>query len=47
MPEAILLDERDDTYRRLSKFLDRMPGGFPETDTGVEIKILKKLFTVP
>jgi len=35
----------EDVYRRLRKFLDELPGGFPETDTGVEIKILKKLYT--
>lgn len=35
----------DDIYRRLREFYDRLPGGFPETDTGVEIKILKKMFS--
>ncbi|MBW2052990.1 MAG: hypothetical protein JRI54_11050 [Deltaproteobacteria bacterium] len=25
--------------------MDTMPAGFPATDTGVEIKILKKMFT--
>ncbi len=34
----------DDVYTRLRAFLDAMPGGFPASDTGVEIKILKKLF---
>jgi len=34
-----------DVYARLREFLDKMPAGFPETPTGVEIKILKKLFT--
>jgi len=34
----------NDTYLRLREFLDRMPGGYPATDTGVELKILKKLF---
>ncbi len=34
----------DLTYQRLREFLDRMPGGFPATESGVEIKILKKLF---
>jgi electron transport complex protein RnfB len=35
----------DEVYRDLAKFLDRMPGGFPKTESGVELKILKKLFT--
>ena len=34
-----------DTYVKLAKFLDNLPGGFPSTDTGVELRILKKLFT--
>ena len=35
----------DEVYTRLREFLDRLPGGYPETDTGVEIRILKKLFS--
>ena len=35
----------DDVYLRLREFLDRMPGGFPETESGIEIRILEKLFT--
>lgn len=34
-----------DVYVRLREFLDKLPAGFPETPTGVEIKILKKMFT--
>lgn len=34
----------EDVYKKLRAFYDRLPGGFPETDTGVEIKILKKMF---
>jgi len=34
-----------DVYLRLRKFLDNMPGSYPETQSGVELKILKKLFT--
>jgi len=33
-----------DVYGKLREFLDKMPGGYPTTETGVEIKILKKLF---
>jgi len=32
-------------YKKLRKFMDNLPTGFPETESGVEIKILKKLFT--
>lgn len=35
----------DDAYTSLRQFLDQFPLGFPATDSGVEIKILKKLFT--
>ena len=35
----------EDVYARLREFLDALPGGFPATDSGVEIKILKKLYT--
>ena len=32
-------------YQKLAKHLDNLPGGFPSTDTGVEFRILKRLFT--
>jgi len=35
----------DTVYHALREFLDRFPLGFPETETGVEIEILKRLFT--
>jgi electron transport complex protein RnfB len=36
----------DDTiYRRLQQHLDEQPVGFPKTKSGVEIKILKDIFT--
>jgi Pyruvate/2-oxoacid:ferredoxin oxidoreductase delta subunit len=34
-----------DVYKRLAKKLDRLPHGFPATDSGVEIRILEKIFT--
>ncbi len=34
-----------DTYERLARFLDNLPAGFPATDSGVELRILKRLFT--
>ncbi len=32
-------------YEKLALHLDRLPAGFPRTDSGVEIRILQKLFT--
>jgi len=32
-------------YQRLAKHLDDLPGGVPRTDSGVEMHILKRLFT--
>lgn len=32
-------------YEKLREFLDKLPGGFPETQSRVEIKILKKIYT--
>ncbi|GAB6062040.1 4Fe-4S binding protein [Deferrisoma palaeochoriense] len=34
-----------DVYERLARHLDRLPGGYPRTESGVEIRILKRLFT--
>jgi ferredoxin len=34
-----------DIYRNLARHLDNLPAGYPATDSGVEIRILKKLFT--
>ncbi len=35
----------EDTYKKLALHLDNTPSGFPETETGVELRILKQLFT--
>jgi Na+-translocating ferredoxin:NAD+ oxidoreductase subunit B len=35
----------EDVYVELRRFLDGLPAGYPETSTGVELKILQKLFT--
>ena len=35
----------DSVYRRLAKVLDALPNGFPTTESGVEIRLLKKVFT--
>jgi NAD-dependent dihydropyrimidine dehydrogenase PreA subunit len=34
----------DQVYHRLAKVLDTLPNGFPATESGVEIKLLKKIF---
>ena len=35
----------DDVYDKLRSHLDDLPGGFPSTKSGVELRILKQLFT--
>jgi NAD-dependent dihydropyrimidine dehydrogenase PreA subunit len=35
----------DDIYRKLAKVLNTLPNGFPATESGVEIELLKKIFT--
>lgn len=35
----------DEVYRKLAKVLDTLPNGFPATESGVEIKLLKRIFT--
>jgi len=35
----------DDVYHNLAKHLDNLPSGFPSTENGVEIRILKRLFS--
>ncbi len=35
----------DDVYRKLATVLDTLPNGFPATEDGLEIRILKKIFT--
>lgn len=35
----------DEVYMRLREYLDRLPSGFPATESGVEMRLLKKLFT--
>jgi electron transport complex protein RnfB len=34
-----------DIYKKLAKHLDNIPASYPATDTGVELRILKRLFT--
>ena len=35
----------DNIYHKLAKVLDTLPNGFPPTETGVEIKLLQKIFS--
>ena len=32
-------------YEKLARHLDKLPGGFPPSDSGVELRLLKRLFT--
>jgi Na+-translocating ferredoxin:NAD+ oxidoreductase subunit B len=34
-----------EVYQQLARHLDRLPAGFPATESGVELRILKRLFT--
>ncbi len=35
----------DEIYKKLAEHLDNTPGGFPSTESGVELRILRRLFT--
>ena len=35
----------EDVYEKLAKKLDAHPSGFPRTKSGIELKLLKKIFT--
>ncbi len=37
--------DETDVYIRLAKFLDDLPAGFPRTDDGTELRLLRQLFT--
>ncbi|TFG10189.1 4Fe-4S dicluster domain-containing protein [Candidatus Thorarchaeota archaeon] len=45
MPSCVIMTEESDAYRALQRHLDGMPVGFPATESGVEIRILQRLFT--
>jgi Pyruvate/2-oxoacid:ferredoxin oxidoreductase delta subunit len=38
------MQKSEDVYKRLARHLDDLPAGFPPTKSGVELRILKKLF---
>lgn len=39
------MEDKQDVYENLAAHLDRLPAGFPRTPTGLEIRILKRLFS--
>ena len=39
------MDTENQVYRRLQQHLDRLPSGFPAAESGVDIRLLKRLFT--
>lgn len=38
------MNNGEQVYRDLQRHLDRMPGGFPEVESGLDIKLLKRFF---
>lgn len=40
------MDSQNKIYRDLQKYLDRLPGGFPATESDLDISLLKRLFTL-
>jgi electron transport complex protein RnfB len=39
------MNEKDRVYRDLQRYLDRLPGGFPQVESGLDIKLLQRFFT--
>jgi len=39
------MDTDPDLYQKLAQHLDRLPGGYPATESGVELRILRRLFS--
>ena len=37
---------KEESFRKLAQHLDRLPGGFPPSDTGAELQLLQRLFTL-
>jgi electron transport complex protein RnfB len=40
-----MVSHSGDVYQRLRKYLDALPVAFPATESGIELRILKRLFT--
>ena len=45
IPERGFISMNADPYIKLASALDLLPGGFPKTKSGVELKILKRIFS--
>jgi formate hydrogenlyase subunit 6/NADH:ubiquinone oxidoreductase subunit I len=43
--EGPIVNKTPDVYRKLQRHIDVMPVGFPATESGVELSILRRLFT--
>ncbi|MBM3293677.1 MAG: 4Fe-4S dicluster domain-containing protein [Candidatus Aminicenantes bacterium] len=39
------MPKKEDVYKRLARHLDDLPAGFPPSESGVELRLLKRLFT--
>lgn len=39
------MKNKTDVYSKLAQHLDNLPGGFPATDSGVELRILRRMFS--
>jgi electron transport complex protein RnfB len=39
------MGKKTDVHQKLARHLDDLPAGFPSTDSGVELRILRRLFT--
>jgi len=39
------MESSTDVYRKLQRHIDNMPVAFPESESGLDIKLLKHLFT--
>ena len=44
MGEVVKLDQN--VYKKLARRLDAIPNGFPETESGIELKLLAKIYTL-
>jgi len=45
MSEITEANNSEEVYRKLREYLDTLPIGYPKTESGVEIKLLKRFFT--
>lgn len=41
---SVTMKQENDIYQQLANHLDQLPGGFPSTESGVELRILRRLF---